>query len=423
MELPAITPSDRPSIEEPKPGDMKKTASFNFEKAVDANVEKEKKKKRRHTFSWKRSSRMDLKTDLKELDAPKEEPDTVEVEKPQPPITEEPATITEEPAIEESTALAALDKGKGKEVVRDHAPSVIGVKCCEKCGRIKKLQDGRALVNDGRVKATLVVAGPSSYKLIKTSDDLPNMRSVNPAGAANAAQLIMHRQRRPKPESPAALPNAHVVKDFAAGPIQEEPNAEQRTSLEQPVRITRFASLHGISNEKEIAPSLSPLNIDVEASQPEGEPQMRATSTPIDEPLPEFIFDPTDDDEELDMDPPNSRRYSFESQRSVLNVASPEIPFETQKSAPEVVPKPVEPIDLSKPVVLPEPNMGLHFARSNVTLRGLVMPKGGSSSNLLADVLKASGDTDEIDRGLKQSDQIDQEREKHQSRAGEIMAV
>lgn len=412
--LRALTPNDEPGLETPPLGDMKKTASFNLDKAVGANAETEKKKKRRHTFSWKRSSAVEPKAGLKkDLEMRREEPVVAEAENSQ---------NTEQPAAEETISPTALDKGKGKEVVRDHPPQVIGIKCCDKCGRIKKLQDGRALINDGTVTEALVVAGPSSYKLIKTSDDLSSMSSVNPAGAANAAQLIMHRQRRPRPEPPAALPNDHVVKDFASISAQDEP-AAHRTSLEPPVRITRFASLHGISHEKEIATSLPALDTNLESSQLESEPQMKATSTPIDEPLPEFIFDPADEDDNFDLPPPQPRRYSFESQRSVLNVAVPEKPFETQKSAPEVVPKAIEPIDLSKPLVLPQPNFGVHFARSNLTLRGLVMPKGGSSSNLLADALMASENTDEVERGLRQSDQMDQQRQRHQSRVSEIMAV
>lgn len=410
--IPAIRPMDSSK----RTRDMNKSSSVNLDKAVNSATETEAKKKRRHTFSWKRRSGMDPKTDSKnDLPLPKEEA-VAAASRPH---------SAEEPAAEEVTAPTKEDKGKGKEVVHDHGPPVIGVKCCDKCGRIRKLQDGRPVVANGKAKETLVIAGSSAYKLITTRNDMPGPSAVNPAGAANAAQLIMHRQRRLKPEPPAALPNDHAVKDFAAlhtpaAAAQEVPKPMQRNLVgnipEPPVRLTRFASLHGISHEKEIAPPMPTLNTNLNNNPAEAIPNMKATSTPVDEPLPEFIYDPADDEDQFVEAPTQQRRYSFESQRSVIDVTPPE------KPASEVVSKPREPIDLSKPIMLPEPNLGLHFARSNLTLRGLVIPKGGSSANLLAD-MGAGGETDEVQRGLEQSDQIDQTRRERQARVGEIMAV
>lgn len=410
--FPAIRPMDSS-----KPTrDMNKSSSVNLDKEVNSATETEAKKKRRHTFSWKRVSGMDPKTDSKtNLAVPKEEAVAA---------TPRPHSA-EEPTVQEVTAPTKEEKGKGKEVAHDHGPPVIGVKCCDKCGRIRKLQDGRPIVADGKAKETLVIAGSSAYKLITTRNDMPGPSAVNPAGAANAAQLIMHRQRRPKPEPPAVLPNDHVVKDFATSPspvaaTHEVPQPMQKNSVEKipepPVRLTRFASLHGISHEKEIALATPMLNTNIKDNPAEALPDMKATSTPIDEPLPEFIYDPADDEDQFVEAPTQQRRYSFESQRSVIDVT----PLE--KPVPEVVSMPSKPIDLSKPIVLPQPNLGLHFARSNLTLRGLVIPKGGSSANLLADMI-AGGETDEVQRGLEQSDQMDQMRRERQARVGEIMAV
>jgi hypothetical protein len=410
--FPAIRPMDSPKLTR----DMNKSSSVNLDKAVNSGTETEAKKKRRHTFSWKRMSGMDPKKGSKnDLSQPKEEA-VAAASRPQ---------SAEEPAVEEVTAPTKEDKGKGKEVVHDHGPPVIGVRCCDKCGRIRKLQDGKPVVADGKANETLVIAGSSAYKLITTRNDMPGPSAVNPAGAANAAQLIMHRQRRPKPEPAAVLPNDHVVKDFAASPTpaavaHEVPQPIQRNSAdkipEPPLRLTRFASLYGLSSEKEIASSMPTLKTNLNDNAAEAIPNMKATSTPIDEPLPEFIYNSADDEDHFVEAPTQQRRYSFESQRSVIDVTPPE------KPAPEVVSKPREPIDLSKPIMLPEPNLGLHFARSNLTLRGLVIPKGGSSANLLADMV-ARGETDEVQRGLEQSDQMDQIRRERQARVGEIMAL
>lgn len=408
--------------------EMKKTASVYLERTIDSAAETETKKKRRHTFSWKRMPGMDFKADFKnDPNPPKEQPVAVKVEMPRPQSVGQPLVEEEEEDEQAGAASTPEDKGKGKEIAHDHGLQVIGVKCCDKCGRIKKLQDGRARVNDGKTKETLVVAGSSAYKLVKTNNDLPGPSAVNRAGAANAAQLIMHRQRRLKPEPPALLPNGHVVKDFAATAAPEAPKVIERktveTTVEPPVCITRFASLHGISHEKETALEMPTLKTNLDSNTTDDIPQMKAASTPIDEPLPEFVYNPANDEDHFVLAPSEPRRYSFESQRSIIDVTRPEKPFKTQNSAPEVVPSPPEPIDLSKPIVLPEPNFGLHFARSNQTLRGLVVPKGRSSSNLLAEVLKTAGETDDVEKGLEKSDQIDQVRRKHQSTVGEIMAV
>ena len=421
--VPAMKPAESPK----RSRDIKKTSSVNLDKAVTSAVEAETKKKRRHTFSWKRMSGMDPKTDMKkDLEVPKEEAAAAEAEKPPSPHG------VDEAIAEETVVPVKEDKGKGKEVAHDHGPPVMGVKCCDKCGRIKKLQDGSALVNDGKTREAFVVAGPSAYKLVTTNTDKPGSSLANPAGAANAAQLIMHRQRRPKPEPPAALPNGHVVRDFAATTAPaiateaalEVIHRKPVGSPEPPVRITRFASLHGISQEKEIVPPMIALNTDINDNQPEDNPQMKATSTPIDEPLPDFVYDPPEDEDHFVEAPTHQKRYSFESQRSVIDVATSEKPIEVQNSAPEVVlKKPREPLDLSKPLFLPEPNLGLHFARSNLTLRGLVLPKGGSTANLLADVMGAPSDSNEVEKGLERSDQMDQMRREHQSRVSEIMAV
>lgn len=437
-------PAIRPVEKSKRMRDMNKTSSVSLDKAINPATEIETKKKRRHTFSWKRMSGLDLKTDFKnELPAPKEDPVAERAKQPRPHSAEQ--------SVEEQVAGPTREeKGKGKEVAHDHAPSIIGVKCCDKCGRIRKLQDGRPLAGSGKAQETLVVAGPSAYKMITARTVMPGPSAVNPAGAANAAQLIMHRQRRPKPEPPAMLPNDHAVKDFAASPTataQQEavPMRQQPPEKypEPPVRITRFASLHGISHEKEIAPPMPTLNTTLNSGKSTVEaPHMKATSTPIDEPLPELMYDPAEDDEHFVEAPTQQRRYSFESQRSIINVTSPKMQersFETQKSAPEVVrnpieptrpigpvrppPRPIGPIDLSKPILLPEPNLGLHFARSNLTLRGLVMPKGGSSANLLADLGLAGGETDGIERGLEMSDHMDEMRMERERRVGDIMAV
>ena len=424
--VPAMTPAESPK----RSRDIKKTSSVNLDKAVSSAVEAESKKKRRHTFSWKRMSGVDFKTDAKkDVDALKQGPVATEVEKPPSPRG------IDEPIAEETTAPVKEDKGKGKEVAHDHGSPVMGVKCCDKCGRIKKLQDGSTLVNDGKTKEAFVVASSSAYKLVTTNHDKPGSSVANPAGAANAAQLIMHRQRRPKPEPPTPLSSSHVVRDFAATPASAvaTPAAPETIprkpvgSTEPPVRLTRFASLHGISQEKEIAPPIMPLNTNSHDTQQEDQPQMKATSTPIDEPLPDFVYDPPDDEDHFVEAPTHQKRYSFESQRSVIDVAPSQTPIEVQNSAPEVVPtKPkAEPLDLSKPLFLPEPNLGLHFARSNMTLRGLVLPKGGSTANLLADVMggSATSDSNDIEQGLERSDQMDQMRREHQSRVSEIMAV
>ena len=435
---PPVAPTMRTTEPPVRARDIKKTASVSLEKTVDDTAETETRKKRRHTFSWKRMSGMNQADAKPDLEAPKEEPAAVEAEKPRPKST------GKQPS--EQMEATAVDKGKGREVVHDH-PQAIGVKCCDKCGKIRKVHDSKVLASSSKAQDGLVVAGPSAYKLIRSTDDSLGSNAVNPAGAANAAQLLMHRQRRPKPEPPAALPKNHVVKDFAStsnaesprivrkpvgqiveSPVESVAETPVETHVERPVedvmspprRITRFASLYGISQEKEIAPSMPTLNTNVSRSEGEETPQMKATSTPIDEPLPEFVSDPANDEDESDLRPP--KRYSFESQLSVLHVGPSAPPLEMLKSAPEVVPRATQPIDLSKPIVLPPPNLGVHFARSSMTLRGLVLPLGRSSSNLLED-MGASGNTDEIHQGLEQSDRMNQMREKHQSRVGEIMAI
>jgi hypothetical protein len=413
-----VFPAIRPVDKSKQNRNMNKTASVILDKKANPTDETEAKKKRRHTFSWKRMSGIDHKTDFKNaLPAAKEEPAAMNEE------TSRPKTADESVA-EEPTGPTREEKGKGKEVAHDHGPAVIGVKCCDKCGRIRKLQDGRALANSGQPQETLVLAGSSAYRLITTRSDRPGSSAVNPAGAANAAQLIMHRQRRPKPEPPAILPNDHVVKDFAASPppsIQQESKFVQNQPAKEypdpPVRLTRFASLHGLSpsNEKEIAPPMPTLNTNLNLDTTKDLPHMKATSTPIDEPLPEFMYDPADDEEEFVEAPTQQRRYSFESQRSVIDVALPE-----KQEKPR---EPIGPIDLSKPILLPEPNLGLHFARSNLTLRGLVVEKGGSRTDLLSDTGGKGRGTDEVARGLMASDVMERERKEREARVGEIMAI